>query len=98
MKSIACKRNICLLLALVIAKAAQSIPAIGPDIGQKMKQNAEALKHYSYKRRTEVEIKGKSRGARVDLVRYIDGKRETVPLESPARPPSPLTPVACAEK
>jgi hypothetical protein len=75
-----------LLLAFALISAAQPAPEIGPGIGQTMRQNAEALKHYSYKRRTEVEIKGQSRGARVDLVRYVDGKMETVPLETPARP------------
>jgi hypothetical protein len=51
-----------------------------------MKQNAEDLKHYSYKRRIEIKVKDKSRGARVDLVRYIDGKMETIPIETPPRP------------
>jgi hypothetical protein len=48
-----------------------------------MKQNAEALKRYSYKRRTEITVKGRSLGTRVDLVHYVDGKMETVPIEAP---------------
>jgi hypothetical protein len=51
-----------------------------------MKQNAEALKHYSFKRRTTIAVVGKPRGARVDLVRYVDGKAETIPLETPTQP------------
>jgi hypothetical protein len=86
MKNLAAKRNTILLLALAAVAAAQTVPGAKPAIGQKMKQNAEALKHYTYKRRTEIEVKGKSRGTRVDLVRYVDGKMETVPLETPSRP------------
>ena len=43
------------------------------------------LKRYSYKRRTEIKTKDKS-FARLDLVRYVDGKMETIPLETPTRP------------
>jgi hypothetical protein len=78
-----------MMMAISIAKAAQSPPDAAFGIPQKMKQNAEALKHYSYKRRTEISFKGKSRGARVELVRYVDGKRETVLLEAPERPAQP---------
>ncbi|HEY1949598.1 MAG TPA: hypothetical protein VGG97_21490 [Bryobacteraceae bacterium] len=98
MKSIAGKRNACVLLALAVATTAQPIPEIGPDIGQKMKQNAEALKHYSYKRRTEVEFKGKSRGARVDLVRYIDERERPFPWKLLHAPPNLLAPAAYAGK
>jgi hypothetical protein len=63
---------------------AQTPGALG--VGPAMKQNAEDLKHYSYERRIEIKVKDKSRGARVDLVRYIDGKMETIPIETPPRP------------
>ena len=71
------------LAAFAAAAAAQTPAEITPGIGQTFKQNAEALRQYSYKRRTAVTIKGQARGARVDLVRYVDGKKETVPLETP---------------
>jgi len=77
--------KIAILLSAVALAVAQTTPA-ALGIGQIMKQNADALKQYSYKRRIEIQVKGKSRGARVDLVRYIDGKMETIPLETPARP------------
>ncbi|MBZ5603408.1 MAG: hypothetical protein LAO79_13990 [Acidobacteriia bacterium] len=64
---------------------AQALPEGGMGIGQKMKENAEALKQYSYKRRTTIRIKDRT-AARTDLVRYVDGKMEVAPLESPARP------------
>ncbi|HEX4274214.1 MAG TPA: hypothetical protein VHZ74_02615 [Bryobacteraceae bacterium] len=78
------KWSIAALLVAATMGVAQ-IPG-APGIGQSMKQNADELKHYSYKRRTEINVKDKSFGPRVDLVRYVDGKRETIPLEKPARP------------
>jgi len=77
-----------ILLALFLATVATAQTPATNDlaIGQKMKQNAEALRQYTYKRRTSIEAKGQPRGARLDLVRYVDGKMETVPLESPQRP------------
>jgi hypothetical protein len=77
------KRRTILIIALANAVAAQTSSDIVPEIGQTMKQNLEVLRQYSYKRRTEIEVKGKSRGARVELVRYVDGRLETVPLETP---------------
>jgi hypothetical protein len=71
-----------LIAAAAMAGAQTPVPS---GIGQTMKQNAEELKHYSYKRRTEIKVKDKSFGARVDLVRYIDGKMETTPIETPSR-------------
>jgi hypothetical protein len=75
-----------LTIACGMIAAAQPPPANVLGIGQKMKQNAEALKHYSFKRRTTIAVNGNPRGARVDLVRYVDGKMETIPLETPTRP------------
>jgi hypothetical protein len=75
------KRNIAVLLAAAAMVAAQTPDGAG--IGQSMKQNAEALKRYSYKRRTEITVKDRSLGTRVDLVRYVDGKMETASVEAP---------------
>ena len=86
MKNIAGTRMIILLLAFATMVAARVVSEATPAIGRKMKQNAATLQRYTHKRRTEITVKGKSRGARVDLVRYIDGKAETVPLEAPPRP------------
>jgi len=54
----------------------------GLGIVAKLKSNAEALQHYAYRRRTSITTKDKSR-TRLELVRYVDGKMETVPLDSP---------------
>jgi hypothetical protein len=74
------------LFMIASAAAVAQTPTDGPGIAPKMKQNAEALHQYSYKRRTQITIKGQPRATRVDLVRYINGKEETVPLETPQRP------------
>src|SRR6516225_6121625 len=74
---------------LVPAAAAQAPREIGPGIGPRMKQNAEDLQQYSFKRRTEITIKGQSRGPRVDQVRNVDGRMETTPLETPQRGAEP---------
>lgn len=79
------KRNIVLMIAVATVVAAQAPPEVGPGIGQKMKENAQALRQYTFKRRTEITVKGQSRGARVDQVRYVDGKMEAIPLETPSR-------------
>jgi hypothetical protein len=83
------KRTTILIAILVTAAAAQTLANMDPGIGTAVKQNAEALRQYSYKRRTVISINGQSRGARVELIRYVDGRMEAVPLESPARPAAP---------
>jgi hypothetical protein len=68
--------------SLAIAQTETQIPAeIG--VGKAMQQNSEALKQYTYKRRTAIQVKGQPRGERIELVRYVDGKIETVPIEAP---------------
>ena len=83
------KRIITLITVLGATAIAQTPTDDATGIGQKMKQNAVALQQYSHKRRTEVTIKGQSKGARLELVRYIDGKMETTPLETPQRAAGP---------
>jgi len=78
--------KILLLTIVAVAAAAQTPVESRPEIGPKLKQNAEALRQYSYKRRTQITIDGQPRATRVDLVRYINGQEETVPLEAPERP------------
>jgi len=77
-----------LLPAMVFALGAQTAPDSGldrPNVGAAWKRNAEALKTYTYKRRTEITVKGKTPGARLDLIRYVDGEMQAIPLEAPAR-------------
>jgi len=74
-----------LALAIAVDLLARGQAASGLDVWKKLKANGETLKQYSYKRRTEVTLKGELRGARVDLVRYVNGRKETIPLEAPVR-------------
>lgn len=83
MTTIRAARSAILVVALAMGARAQISPTNRLDIAQRMKQNAETLKHYTYKRRTEVIVKGQPRGARVDLVRYVNSSKETIPLETP---------------
>ncbi|HEY3841239.1 MAG TPA: hypothetical protein VGL72_31930 [Bryobacteraceae bacterium] len=76
--------EISILIAAAAVAAGQAPNGLG--IGETMKRNADVLRHYSYKRRTEITIKGQTRGARTDLVRYVDGKMETVSLGAPGGP------------
>src|SRR4051812_17541214 len=78
-------RHSLLALAIAVELLAQGPAGSGSDVREKLKANGEALKQYSYKRRTEITLKGEPRGARVDLVRYVNGEKETIPLEAPAR-------------
>lgn len=78
--------KILFFMIAAVAASAQTPVDSRPEIGPKLKQNAVALRQYSYKRRTQITIDGRPRATRVDLVRYINGQEETVPLESPERP------------
>jgi hypothetical protein len=84
-----------ILFLAAITASAQAPNGLG--IGQAMKQNAEELKHYSYKRRTEIKAKDRA-FARVDWVRYVDGKMETIPIETPQRPSPSATPRGCVAR
>jgi hypothetical protein len=78
-------KPVVVVMILCAAMLGQTAPEAVPGIGQKMKENAEALKQYSYKRRTEIRFKDKSRVS-VEQVRYVNGQPETTPLETPAPP------------
>lgn len=62
--------------------AAQSPAEEGLAVAAKLKTNSEDSQHYTYKRRTEVQFKDKTR-VRLELVRYVNGRMETVALDNP---------------
>ena len=79
------KRLSILFIALAAAAAAQTPSEPPPSdtpqgFGQRLKENQEALHEYSFKRRIQVQVKGITR-SRLELVRFVDGKREAVPLD-----------------
>ena len=78
-----------ILYCAILAATAQVPPDSGAAIGRKWKQNADALREYSHQRRTEIRVKGEVKGTRVELIRYVDGEKETVPLETPAQSAGP---------
>src|SRR3954471_7586222 len=78
------KAVLTLVLSLGVV-AAQGLTANEFGIGQSMKHNSDVLQHYTYKRRTEITLKGESRGERIDLIRTVDGRKETIPLETTGR-------------
>ncbi len=65
---------------LVMAQAQTA----GPEFGQGFKENAQKLQQYGYKRRMDITVKGHS-SERVESVHYVNGKMETVPIETPQR-------------
>jgi hypothetical protein len=76
------KKELFALATVATLAIAQTRSGKQPEFGESVKHNAEILKQYSYKRRVEVSVRGRS-AERVELVRYVNGKMETVPLETP---------------
>ena len=70
------KRISILILGWAAAAAAQTSPDGLLGIGRRMQQNAQALKQYSFKRRTEIEIKGHSRPPRVERGTIVEKRAE----------------------
>ena len=75
-------RSIALLAATSAMVAAQPVPEARPDFVQRLRQNSLELQRYSFKRRIETTVKRRT-NQRVELVRFVDGKMETVPLGPP---------------
>ena len=83
-------KHVVLVVAILnFAALAQSPTEIGEAIGQSMKQNTANLRQYTYKRRTEIAVKGEVRSVRVDLVRFVGGEMEAIPLSQPPQQPAP---------
>ena len=65
-----------------------------PPFAESQKANAQALRQYSWKSRTEIKLKGESKNVKLEQVRYDDnGKLQKTPLGAPpqaaaAPPPS----------
>lgn len=51
------------------------------EVSSAMKQNAMEKKHYSWKRRVELQVKGETKAVKMHLVRFdIDGKPQSTPI------------------
>ncbi len=54
-------------------------------LAQSTKENAQLLKQYTWKMRTEIQQKGEVKGVKLDQVRFdIDGKPQLTPLSAPS--------------
>jgi hypothetical protein len=78
-----------LAIALVIAAPALALTQGAAEIGQRMHENAEALKDYSWKMRTEMKLEGESRVVNLQQLRFdINGQLQKTQLGAPPQPPS----------
>lgn len=81
-----------LILAFVASAAGQSadMQALAQQFGVSAKQNAAALKMYTWKMRVEVSLKGEAKPAKLFQMRFdADGKLQKTSLTPAAPPPEP---------
>lgn len=78
-----------LAIALVSAAPALALAQGASEIGQRMRENAEALKDYSWKMRTEMKLEGESRVVNLQQLRFdISGELQKTQLGAPPQPKS----------
>ena len=80
------------ILGVVIlssAALAQSPLELGASIGQSIKNNAANLQRYTHSRSTEIVVHGEVKSTRLDLVRFVRGEMETIPLSQSLQQPEP---------
>jgi hypothetical protein len=80
--------------ALLLALGSTLVLAQGqPTFVESQKANAQALRQYSWKSRTEIKLKGESKNVKVEQVRYdVNGKLQKTPIGGP--PPAAAAPAA----
>ncbi len=61
------------------------------EFAKAQKDNAAALREYTWKSRTEIKMKGESKSVKLEQVQYdLDGKLEKTPIgAAPEEPPQP---------
>src|SRR3954452_8745954 len=93
-----CTRTISPLSATVALVVLCSAMVLGqdkvqPSFAESQKANAQALRQYSWKSRTEIKLKGESKNVKLEQVRYdANGTLQKTPIGAPpaaAAPPSP---------
>jgi hypothetical protein len=79
--------------ALLVALGSTLALAQGqPTFAESQKANAQALRQYSWKSRTEIKLKGESKNVKAEQVRYdVNGKLQKTPI---CRPPAAAAPPA----
>lgn len=91
-----CSRTVTPLRATValVALCAAMVLAqdkVQPSFAESQKANAQTLRQYSWKSRTEIKLKGESKNVKLEQVRYdANGKLQKTPIGAPpaAAPPS----------
>ena len=59
----------------------------GAPFAESQKANAQALRQYTWKSRTELKLKGESKSVKLEQVRYdLNGKLQKTPIGAPPRP------------
>jgi hypothetical protein len=83
--------------AFLVALGSTLVLAQGqPTFADSQKANAQALRQYSWKSRTEIKLKGESKNVKVEQVRYdMNGKLQKTPVAGPP-PAAPATAAAPA--
>ena len=80
-------RAVVMLVALNVALVFGQGP---PSFGESQKANAQALRQYSWKSRTELKLKGESKNVKLESVRYdVNGKLQKTPIEGPPAAAAP---------
>jgi hypothetical protein len=77
-------------VALASLCAAVALAQDKPSFAESQKANAQALRQYTWKSRTEIKLKGESKNVKVEQVRYgADGKLQKTPLGAPPAAAAP---------
>src|SRR5690349_3913619 len=63
---------------------------VQPSFAESQKANAQALRQYSWKSRTEIKVKGESKNVKLEQVRYdANGSLQKTPIGAPAAAAAP---------
>jgi hypothetical protein len=85
--------RLCGAALLVALSSTLALAQAQPTFAESQKANAQALRQYSWKSRTEIKLKGESKNVKVEQVRYdLNGKLQKTPIAGPP----PAAPAAAA--
>jgi hypothetical protein len=78
-------------IVLIAVGSALALAQEPPSFADSQKANAQALRQYTWKSRTEIKLKGESKNVKLEQVRYdLDGKLQKTPIGgTPQAAPSP---------
>src|SRR3972149_9721364 len=76
-----------LLAAFALTASSRASGQQKEQFAQAQKDNAAALRQYTWKTRTEIKLKGESKSMKLEQVRYdLDGKLEKTPIDGAPAP------------